>query len=276
MPSFTTGDGTRIAYSDSGGSGPPLLCLAGLTRNGRDFGYLAPHIEQRARLIRPDYRGRGGSGWTGADSYTIPQEMQDQIDLLDHLGLDKAAILGTSRGGLIGLVMAAAAKDRLMGLCLNDVGPVINKDGLSHISGYIGRNPAARSHAELAQILPGASPGFANVPDERWLEEARIHYDELPGGGLAITYDPALRSSFLAAYEAEAPDLWPLFDACAGLPLALIHGANSNLLTAETAAEMRRRRPDMIYAAVPDRGHVPFLDEGPSLAAINSFLDQLQ
>lgn len=266
---FTAADGARLAYDDRG-SGLALLCLPGLTRTMGDFDYLLPHLPP-LRLIRMDCRGRGQSDFTGAATYTVPQETQDALALLDHLGIGRAAVLGTSRGGLIGMVMAAMAPARLIGLCLNDVGPVIERAGLARIGDYIGRNPAARTAAEMAAKLPAASPGFADVPAGRWLAEARLHWRET-AEGLRITYDPALREAFTAAFEAPAPDLWPLFDALAGKPLALIRGANSDLLSPATAAEMRRRRPDMIFAEVPGRAHVPFLDEPESLAAIRAFI----
>ena len=270
MPHHTTWDGLSLHYNDEG-DGLPLLCLPGLTRTGRDFDYLAPHLPP-LRLIRPDYRGRGQSDWAGDPmSYTVPNEARDVLMLLDHLGIEKAAVLGTSRGGLIGMMLAATAKDRLLGLALNDVGPVIERAGLERIFDYVGRNPSVRTHAEAAAAMPRHSPGFHGVPPERWLEEARLHYIEA-GGRLKITYDPGLREAFLAAFEGPPADLWPLFDACAGLPLALIRGQNSDLLTRATAAEMRRRRPDMICAEVPDRAHVPFLDEPESLAAIRAWL----
>lgn len=266
---FTAPDGARLAYTDEG-AGLPLLCLPGLTRTMGDFDYLRPHLPP-LRLIRMDYRGRGQSQWTGAATYTVPQEAQDALALLDHLGVDRAALLGTSRGGLIALLLAAMAKPRLIGIALNDIGPEIHRPGLTRIFDYVGRNPAAKTHAALAAALPGTMPGFANVPPERWLAEARLHYTATETG-LKITYDPALRDAFLAAFDGPPTDLWPLFDACAGLPLALIRGANSDLLTAETAQEMRRRRPDLIFAEVPDRAHIPFLDEPESLAALRAFL----
>ena len=266
---FTTSDGTRLAYDDQG-AGLPLLCLAGLTRTMADFDYLIPHLPP-LRLIRMEYRGRGASQWTGAASYTVPQEGKDALELLDHLGLPKAAILGTSRGGLIGMLLAAVAHDRLLGLCLNDVGPEIHSPGLERIFDYVGRNPAAKTHADLAARLPRNMPGFANVPQSRWLEEAVKHYTQTPDG-LQITYDPALRDAFLAAFEGPPVDLWPLWDATAGLPVALIRGANSDLLSQACTDEMRRRRPDMIFASVPDRAHIPFLDEPESLAALRAFV----
>ena len=275
MPQFlTAADGTRLAYDDQG-SGLPLLCLSGLTRTMGDFDYLRPHLPPpnsgKLRLIRMDYRGRGASGHSGADSYTVAQEGADALALLDHLGLPQAAILGTSRGGLIGMYLASIAKQRVLGLCLNDVGPVIEKQGLTRIFDYLGRNPAAKTHAELAATLPELTAGFSHVPPQRWLQEAQLHYIQ-SAEGLRITYDPELRQAFLAAFNGSAPDLWPLFDACAGLPLALLRGENSDLLSAETAAEMRRLRPDMLFASIPNRAHIPFLDEGESIALIHAFL----
>jgi pimeloyl-ACP methyl ester carboxylesterase len=269
LPTFTAADGTTIAYDDRG-QGTPVLCLAGLTRTMGDFGYAMPHLPP-CRLIRMDYRGRGASGWSGPATYTVPQEAQDALALLDHLGVAQAAVIGTSRGGLIGMLLAALAHDRLLGLCLNDVGPVIDRAGLERIKDYVGRNPASRTYEALAAALPRNMPGFANVPESRWMEEARLHYRQGPDG-LTITYDPALRTAFLAAFDGPPADLWPLFDACAGLPLALIRGANSDLLSLETSAEMRRRRPDMDFAEVPDRAHIPFLDEPQSLACLHAFL----
>jgi pimeloyl-ACP methyl ester carboxylesterase len=269
---FTASDGTRLAFKDEviAGGNLPVLCLPGLTRTMADFDYMVPHLPP-CRLIRMDYRGRGASQWSGQESYTVPQEGKDALELLDHLGLAKVAVIGTSRGGLIGMVLAALAKDRLLGLLLNDVGPVIHRPGLERIFDYVGRNPSAKTHAALAAALPHVMPGFANVPASRWLEEAQTHYTQTPEG-LRITYDPALREAFIAAFQGPEVDLWPLFDALAGLPLALIRGANSDLLSVATADEMRRRRPDMIYTDVPDRAHIPFLDEPEAVLALTAFL----
>ena len=266
---LTTADGTRIAF-DVQGSGRALLCLAGLTRTTVDFDYLLPHLPP-LQVIRMDYRGRGGSDWTGAASYTVLQEAQDALALLDHLGVAQVAVIGTSRGGLIGMLLAHLAKPRLAGLCLNDVGPVIERAGLDRIAAYVGRNPAAGDLADYATRLARNSPGFAGVTATRWAEEAAKHAKVTPDG-LRITYDPALRDAFMAGMNAAPVDLWPLFDACAGLPLALVRGANSDLLSQSTATEMRRRRPDMIFANVPNRAHVPFLDEPESLGVIAEFL----
>lgn len=270
---FTASDGARLAYRDEG-DGLPILCLAGLTRSSTDFDFLAPHLSG-VRLIRADYRGRGGSEWTGAATYTVPREARDALDLLDHLGIDQAAVIGTSRGGLIAMILAATAHDRLLGICFNDIGPLIERAGLAVIFDYVGRNPAAKSMADLVARMPRTMPGFANLPEARWRAFAERLYVETDSG-LHIRYDPELRTSFLAAFEGPETDLWPLFDACAGLRLALIRGRNSDLLSPATAAEMRRRRPDMIFAEAADRAHVPFLDEPESLGAIRAWLELMR
>lgn len=266
--SFVTSDGVRLVYDDEG-EGPPVLCLAGLTRSALDFEYLLPHLSG-ARVIRLDYRGRGRSGHADPASYTVPVEAGDVLALLDHLGIDRAAIIGTSRGGLIAMLLALTAKDRLAGVCLNDIGPEIAPVGLEVIRSYVGIPPKETTLAEAAAMRAALQPGFVGVPESRWAEEVAHHYVET-GNGLALRYDPRLREPVLAAADGPAPDLWPAFDALTGLPLALIRGENSNILSRETAAEMRRRRPDMIFAEVPGRGHVPFLDEPEALAAIGAW-----
>ncbi|WP_435258147.1 alpha/beta fold hydrolase [Thioclava sp. FR2] len=267
---FTASDGAKLAFRDEG-KGLPVLCLSGLTRTMADFDYMAPHLPP-CRLIRMDYRGRGESAWTGAESYTVPQEAKDALDLLNHLGIEQAAIIGTSRGGLIGMYLAAVAHTRLKGLLLNDVGPEIHRTGLERIFDYVGRNPVWKTLDQAAAAMPGVSPGFANVPPERWRAEVEKFYIPTEKG-LKITYDPALREAFMAAFKGPPVDLWPLWEATAGMPVALIRGANSDLLSPETTAEMRCRRPDTIFAEVPDRAHIPFLDEPEAVAAIRQFLE---
>lgn len=270
MPDFTTSDGLRLHYEDHG-TGQPILCLSGLTRNARDFDYLAPHLTG-ARMIALDYRGRGKSDWADPATYDIRTEGRDALELLDHVGVERTAIIGTSRGGLIAMLLAATARERLTGICLNDIGPEIAPAGLEAIRGYVGRNPSARTHEEALAGRAALLPGFANVPESRWREEVMKHYEETPDG-LVITYDPALTRTLEG--DGAAPDLWPLFDATDGLPLACIRGANSDLLAPETVAAMLSRRPDMIFAEVPDRGHVPFLDEPEALRAIAEWRELL-
>jgi pimeloyl-ACP methyl ester carboxylesterase len=270
MKTFRARDGARLAYRDDG-SGLAVLALAGLTRDSRDFDYLARHLPGDVRLIRLDSRGRGESYWTGAATYVVGQEVADALALLDHLGLERAAIIGSSRGGILGMVIAASAKHRLLGLCLNDVGPILERDGLLRIAAYVGVEPAVPTLDEVADRMPSAMPGFERVPPMRWQEETVRHYVQREDG-VGLTYDPALRTAFDAAMAGPLPELWPLFDACAGLPLALIRGAASDVLSWTTAEEMRRRRPDMLFADVPLRGHIPFLDEPEAVAVVLQWL----
>lgn len=272
MPYFNAADGTRLHYLDEG-EALPVIALAGLTRNAADFDHVAPHLP--VRLIRPDYRGRGRSEWADHATYTIPHEAQDVLALMDHLGLEKAAILGTSRGGLIAMVLAATARDRLIGVALNDIGPEIAETGLEIIKNYIGRPPAQKTYAEAAAFRDRNWVHFKNVPMSRWMAEVTAHYEETPEG-LVLRYDPKLRDAVLEAGAQPAPDLWPLFDALHGLPLALIRGANSDLLSVATADKMEDRRPDIIRVDVPGRGHVPFLDEPEALDALHRWLERMR
>lgn len=258
-------DGAKIHYLDEG-TGTPVLCIPGLTRNHRDFDFVAPHLD--ARLIRVDLRGRGDSDWTGPDTYTVEQEAIDMITLMDQLDLDRVAVLGTSRGGLI--AMALAATGRLSGVVLNDIGPVIDLTGLATIKEYVGKPPPWRTYQEAAEARPTVMQGFANVAPERWLAEVRGIYGQGPDG-LTLRYDPRLAETLTSG---EVPELWPFFDALPD-PLAVIRGENSNLLSAQTVQDMHRRRPDMIRATVPDRGHVPFLDEPQALEALTTWLARL-
>lgn len=274
MPFITAPDGTRLFYTDDGnGDGVPILCLAGLTRTHRDFDYVLPTLAGH-RVIRMDYRGRGQSDWAHADSYAIPVELKDALLLLDHLGVERVAVLGTSRGGLIALTMALVAPARLAGVCFNDIGPQMTPSGLLAIKDYVGVNPPFVTHAQMAAAMTGRMRGFTNVSQQRWLEDVSRHYDETPRG-LQINYDPKLADGFAKFDPATLPDLWPLFDALAGKPLAAIRGANSDLFSAETLAEMQRCRPDLIAATVPDRAHVPFLDEPEATDALRKWISLL-
>ena len=272
MRQFRSSDGLSLAFMEWG-SGPPLLCLAGLTRNSMDFRYLAAKLPN-ARIIAPDYRGRGESDWDPDPfGYTPAVEARDAVELLDHLGLEKAPILGTSRGGIVAMVLAATARNRISGAILNDIGPEIEAGGLERIKHFIGRNPRSKTMEDAAQALAVESSGFDNVPRSRWRQECRNRYRQA-GDRLEITYDPGLRDSFLAALEGGDADLWPLFSALRGMPAALIRGAASDLLSAETAAKMRLRHPQMSVTEVPGRGHCPFLDEPECLAAVRALMAQ--
>ncbi|MBT8153982.1 alpha/beta hydrolase [Epibacterium ulvae] len=283
MPKFQTADGLSLYFTDSAETDPaaatrlPLLCLPGLTRCGLDFRYFAPHAA-RYRLITLDFRGRGQSEYDpNFTTYNVPQEAQDVIALLDHLAIPKAALLGTSRGGLVAMTLAVLAKERLAGVILNDVGPEIPPGGIARIMDYLGRKPAARTLAQAAKQLETAmQAAFPDVSADRWFEEVATFYTETPSG-LELSYDAKLRDALLAQAEAgPIPDLWPLFHTLEGLPLAALRGENSDILARDTFDKMALALPDAICQEIPNRGHVPFLDEPDALNAIHSALEQIK
>ncbi len=271
---FKTSDGLKLAYQDQG-TGTPVLCLAGLSRNSTDFNYIIPHTKG-VRLIRLDMRGRGKSDFDpDFMNYNLEREGQDALELLDHLGLEKTAILGTSRGGLISMGLAVAHHDRLLGVMLNDIGPVLEPGGLDAIMGYLGMRPSIPTYTIMAEELPKLSIGFHNVPASRWMQETRTRWIEKPDG-LHLRYDAKLRNAIEAQSHGDNVDLWAFFDAFGELPLALTRGENSTLLSPETAAEMQRRKPQMHFAKVKDRAHIPFLDEPEALDVLAKFLQDIQ
>jgi pimeloyl-ACP methyl ester carboxylesterase len=275
MPRFTTSDGLSLAWEEEG-AGPPVLCLPGLTRNARDFDDLAAALGGRVRLLRLTFRGRGASDhdpeWK---NYNVAVEARDVVEFLNHVGLARATIVGTSRGGLVAMFMAATVRDRLAGVLLNDVGPELAPAGLTAIMTYLGVAPRAKDFPAVeAALRARLESAFAGLDAARWAVLARRWFDDA-GGVPVLNYDPRLRDAFEAVAAQPAADLWPLFDALDGIPLALVRGENSDLLTADSAAKMRARRPDMIYAEVPDRGHVPFLDEPQAVTALDALLARI-
>jgi pimeloyl-ACP methyl ester carboxylesterase len=228
-----------------------------------------------AQVIRLTMRGRGRSDWA-ADytSYNVVQEARDAVEFMDFLGLEKATIIGTSRGGFNAMILAATAPERLAGVLLNDIGPELATGGIDEIMAYIGKPPEAQNLAALvAGLKADKSAAFPDLTDAKW-EALAGRWFKVSENGVALNYDPALGRALHEQAEGEQPDLWGLFDLMAGVPLALLRGANSDLLSVETAEKMRMRRPDMLYAEVPNRGHIPLLDEPESLDIIRKLLAQ--
>lgn len=276
MATFRTNDGLTLYYEDAG-KGQPLLCLAGLTRNCRDFDPLRAALPG-TRIIAMDYRGRGLSEFDSDFlNYNILREARDAIELLAHLRLDQVTVLGTSRGGLIAMEMAARRPELLAGVILNDVGPELSAIGLARIMAGLGEPPKARHLDAAARDMQAENAArFPGVPLSAWRRQAEAQFRETETG-LALRYDLKLRRAVLEQAAADtAPDLWMLFKALKSLPAGLLHGVNSDILGAETVAEMRRRHPGLMVADVADRGHVPFLDEPQSLELIRAILAEAE
>lgn len=260
------------------GEGPTLLLMHGLTRNSADFDPLVPHLAGRYRLVVPDQRGRGRSDYDDdASRYRPDVYAMDMFTLLDGLDVRNCAIVGTSMGGLIGMIMAFMQPSRIAAMVMNDIGARLEPAGLARIQGYVGPGTGFDSWDQAAQacgaINATAFPGFGEV---EWLAFARRTCEETSDGKVRFAYDPAIATSVQGEQpDTVPPDLWPLWDSLAALPVLLLRGALSDLLSTETAEEMERRHSGPFrHVAIPSRGHAPLLDEPEALSAIEPFLEE--
>lgn len=276
---WTSADGLELysrVYDTAGAAAPAVLCLPGLTRNSRDFEALAPHLARRYRVVCPDLRGRGYSArdpvWK---NYQAATYVADLSALLKVLGLHRVAIVGTSLGGLLAMVLASVAPHAVAGIVLNDIGPAIDPAGAERIRGYAGRLPPVRNWDEaIAQQRLVFGAAWPNLPDDRWTTIVRRSYREDASGTPVIDVDPGVGEALRAA-PAEPADLWPLFATLKAVPALAIRGALSDILSVATFERMQREKPDLERLTVADRGHVPLLDEPECLAAIDAFLGRL-
>ncbi len=276
---FSTGDGPRIQYRDypaqGGVSGPPVLCLHGLTRNVRDFEELAPMIAGLGRrVIVASQRGRGGSDPDlSPERYNPAVYVGDMLALLSHLGVERAVFVGTSMGGLMTMIAASLAPQRLAAAVLNDVGPEFDPAGIARIQQYAGKVTAAASWEEAArQCREIHSVAFPDETDGAfWIKFARRTYREQPGGGVVLDYDPNIARTVQPGSEALA-NLWPLFEALKPIPTLVIRGEITDILPASAVEEMRRRKPDLEIAIAPGLGHAPFMTEAGVWPALADFL----
>lgn len=263
-----------------GGDGPTLLMMHGLTRNGSDFEALIAALGPNYRCIAVDQRGRGRSAYDPEpDNYNPVVYAADMFKLLDELGVEKAVLVGTSMGGLIAMLMAAAAPHRVGGMILNDIGPEVEKSGLDRIQGYVGAiEPFADWEAAAAHCRRINSDAFVDVDDRFWMRFARHTCIELPDGCVQPAYDPAISRGFSEdSPNLVPPDLWPMWDRLSAVPVLSIRGAISDILSARTVAAMEHHHPDNFTAIeIPGRGHAPMLDEPEALAGIRSFLQSLE
>ena len=272
---LTNRDGLRMHYRDYPGSGdrPPLLCLHGLTRNARDFTELAERFSPRFRVITLDFRGRAQSDYDPVPArYLPPTYTYDVMELLDHLQIPEAVFVGTSLGGLVTMLMAVMAPQRIAGAILNDVGPEVGQGGIDRIKTYVGKDVRFRDWDEAADAIAtnyGAS--FDRYAHDDWVRMAKRNCRE-ENGEIRFDYDMAIALPFNTGGEAPQVDLWPLFAALAQKPLLVIRGAKSELLTAETAARMRAEAPGMKFALIEGVGHAPELNEPEAVTAIEEFL----
>ncbi len=275
---FNSADGRLNLYArDYSGEGPPLLLLHGLTRNSADFEPLAERLAGRYRLIVPDQRGRGRSQWDDVPANYLPLiYAADMIALLAELDVDNAVMIGTSMGGLIAMLMGVMHPVCVKAMVLNDVGPEVESSGIERIQSYVGKTDAVKSWDDAAAYCRATNGhAFPDWKDDtHWLDFAKRTFYEDPQGEISAFYDPAIASGLAAGDpNVTPPNLWPMWDMLAAIPVLAIRGAHSDILSAATLAEMGIHHPGGFTAVeIPGRGHAPLLDEPKAIEAIEAFL----
>ncbi|MDB5522014.1 MAG: Hydrolase [Tardiphaga sp.] len=255
----------------------PVLCLPGLTRTTDDFDVIATALSQDAvaprRVVAIDYRGRGLSDHDPDPAkYSVPVEAGDVQAVAASLGITKAIMIGTSRGGMIAMVLSATQPAMVAGVVLNDVGPALEMTGLIRIKDYIAKDRIPTSWDEAAAGIKALfGRDFPNLADADWMAWAKRGF-VARDGHLVKTHDPALAAAFAGIDPANPPPpAWKLFDKMAGKPLMLIHGGRSDLLSAQGVRDMLDRRPDIDLVEVADEGHAPLLADPPTIGRIAAF-----
>ena len=260
----------------------PVVCLPGLTRSSQDFHplatFLSLHRHRPRRVMTFDYRGRGRSEWDkDPTGYNPLTEMADVFAGMAALGIPRAIVIGTSRGGIIGMLMGVERPSTVAGLVLNDIGPAIEARGLARIKAYVGRTPTPDDWADAANIQRRLHGGqFTEWDDAAWDYFARLTYRDEDGVPV-LDYDPAL-AGILDGVDLDRPipSLWDEFGALKETPILSIRGANSDLLTAETVAAMAAAHPWFERVTVANEGHPPLFRRGNLLARVSAFITAIE
>lgn len=268
----------RMAYWEWGdpSNSRVLVCAHGLTRQGRDFDTLARAFSERYRVVCPDVVGRGESDWLRDPSgYALPQYVADMVVLMARLNASQLDWVGTSMGGLIGLALASLPGSPLRRLLLNDVGPSIELDAVQRIGSFVGQQMHFASVEEGARAIHAVSQGFGRFTEAEWLALNRPMFKpEGAGNGVRLHYDPAigqnLRAVNAAVVAAGEVQLWDAWDRLS-LPVMVIRGADSDLLSSATATSMTLRGPKAHLVTLSGVGHAPMLDRAEQLAPLLAF-----
>jgi pimeloyl-ACP methyl ester carboxylesterase len=274
-------DGLTLYAADHGpleSALTPVICLPGLTRNSRDFEPLMEKLESTRRILALDLRGRGRSQYAAdPKTYTPATEAADTLTVLETANITRAIFIGTSRGGLVSLILHALKPQALAGLVLNDIGPALDAPGLKRIRSYLGIPVPLPDWNAAAAVLKSTHPSFTGLREDDWLAFARRVFRD-DNGKPAADYDAAIATTFPTLEDIEAgkvPQLWELYQALGpDLPIAVLRGETSDLLCPETVARMQQLKPQLNAVTVSGRGHVPFLDEAEAISAIRAVLAQ--
>jgi pimeloyl-ACP methyl ester carboxylesterase len=280
--SYKSADGGLTLHAEQfnpGRASLTVLCLHGLTRNGRDFESLVEHLSDRYRIIVADQRGRGLSERDpNPANYQIPVYVRDMTRLLDHLEVERAVLIGTSMGGLVSMALAAAQPGRVQGIVLNDIGPEIPAAGLARLRHSLGLTANVRTWADAAaQARRVNGLAFPDYEDAEWLAFARRTYQDDSSGRPILAYDPVILAGLAQqdSPNAVAPTLWPLWTQLHAIPMLVIRGGLSDILSAEILERMAASHPRLTALTLPHRGHAPMLDEPAAVAAIDTFLQEI-
>ena len=264
----------RVAYTEWGNIdlAPTAFCVHGLTRNGRDFDTFADALSQSHHVICPDIAGRGYSDWLlHPEDYGFQTYVSDMAALLARIGDEKVDWIGTSMGGVIGMLLAAQPNSPIQRLIINDVGPFIPKESLSRIGDYLGLDIKFDTLKDLEQHLRLVHEPFGNLTDQQWKHLAEHSAKTCEDGKLTFHYDPKISEPFKQADPVDV-DLWPVWEAIQ-CPVLILRGEKSDLLTRETAEEMLRRGPDAELVEIPAVGHAPTLMEKSQIELVLKWLN---
>jgi pimeloyl-ACP methyl ester carboxylesterase len=276
---WVSSDGLKLHYRDypGGASRPPILCIPGLTRNARDFEGVAARLAGKWRLICVDLRGRGESAHAKDPMTYVPLTyLQDLEALIAELALERFVLFGTSLGGLMTMLLAAADKKRIAGALLNDIGPEVETRGLDHIRSYVGRSQNWPTWLHAARFLAEAQADrYPGWDLDQWLLYAKRVCRLSPGGRIVFDYDMRIAEPFKSPGGEAGFDLWPAFRALNFIPSLIVHGEISDLLSAGTVAKMVAENPAMKSVTIPNVGHAPTLDEPEAQAAIDALLKRV-
>lgn len=275
-----TSDGLRLyarLYGDLASPLKPIVCLPGLTRNADDFDAIAEIIVSKTKrpVVAFDYRGRGRSQFArDAAHYTIMVEAVDLRQMLASLGIKRAIFLGTSRGGLITMLLGVTAPELIEAVILNDIGPVLETEGLKRIASYVGKGAMPKTMDEALQRVKDTNPDFTDLDESEWHHFTKMSFRETEEGRVALTYDAALSRGFLAIdFSKPQPTLWPLFEALKAVPVMVIRGETSDLLSEATVGEMVARHPHCSSFTALKEAHAPLLGRPKTADAIVRFVE---